>query len=180
MATRSHVPEVRGPRRRVLSGVPDMRASCATHPSLPQIFPPQTPVDEVPPFTLLVLPGLQDREGRMTLVEGVFFFHRSSTPIARETFLSFPSNVFVPSLTSLLSLSVFCSGELVSFTSPFCFPQHSESVFCYFPFCFLSCLLRSALRPRSCELVTSPSDCLLLLLHMSFLSLLPQAFSPSH
>ena len=50
-------------------------------------------------------------------MEGVFFFHRSLTPTARETFLSFLSHVFVPSLTSLLSLSIFCTCELVQFAS---------------------------------------------------------------
>jgi len=119
--------EVPRPSRRVLSGVPDMRARCATRPPLPQILPPQTPIDEVPPFPILVLHGWQDRQGRMTLMEGVFSFHRSSTPTARETFLSFLSHVFVPSLTSLLILLVFCSGELRPLVSPFYFPQTSAS-----------------------------------------------------
>ena len=55
MGTRSRVPVVPRPSRRVLSGIPDMRAGGATRPPLPQILPPQTPFDEVPPFTLLVL-----------------------------------------------------------------------------------------------------------------------------
>ena len=57
MGTRSRVPEVPGPRRQVLSGVPDMRARCGTRPPLPQILPLQAPVNEVPLFTLLVLRG---------------------------------------------------------------------------------------------------------------------------
>ena len=50
----------------------------------------------------------------------------------------------------------------------------------FFPFCFLSRLLRSTLHPCSHELVTRPDLAFLLLLHISFLSLLPQAFYPSY
>ena len=75
----------------------------------------------------------------MTLVEGVFFSHRSSTPTAHKTFLSFPSHIFVPSLMSRLSLLVFCSGELGPFISPFCF------LFCILPFALLSPFLLSSL-----------------------------------
>ena len=130
--------EVPRPSRRVLSGVPDMRARCATRPPLPQILPPQTPIDEVPPFPILVLHGWQDRQGRMTLMEGVFSFHRSLTPTARETFFSFLSHVFVPSPTSFLILLVFCS---VSFGCSFLLstslrlvhlPSHLLSAFVFF------------------------------------------------
>ena len=53
----SHVPKVPRPNARVLSGIPDMRAACATRHPLPQIHPHQASIDEVPPFTLLVLRG---------------------------------------------------------------------------------------------------------------------------
>jgi len=53
MGTLSRVPEVRRPSGRVLSCIPDTRAS----PPLPQILPPHAPIDEVPPFILLVLRG---------------------------------------------------------------------------------------------------------------------------
>ena len=150
---------------------------CDSPSPLPQILPPQTPVDEVPPFTLLVLPGLQDREGRMTLVEGVFFFHRSSTPIARETFLSFPSNVFVPSLTSLLSLSVFCSCELVRSFLLSAFSSTS----CVLLLPFL--LSEPSTQERSSSLLTRgevvPCACAFLpLLHISFFLSCHKPFPP--
>ena len=55
--TLSCAPEEPRPSRRVLSGVPDMPARYATHRPLPQLLSPQAPVNEVLPFTLLVLRG---------------------------------------------------------------------------------------------------------------------------
>ena len=84
MGTRSRVPEMPRPSRRVLSGVPDMRARYVTCPPLPQLLVPgpsrrvlwhphyvsytgdspsfaseysQAPVDKVPQFTTLILRG---------------------------------------------------------------------------------------------------------------------------
>jgi len=122
MGTRSRVPEP-------LSGVRSVSAMC----DLPFIASYSCP------FTLLILRGLQDQEGTMTLVEGVFFFHRSSPPTARETFLLLPSHALVPSLTSLL---VFCSCELVPFASA------SSAFFSVFWLLLLSAFLLSELSPQ--------------------------------
>ena len=122
----------------------------------------------------------------MTLVEEVFFLQKSSTPTARETFLSFPSHIFLPSLMSLLRLSVFRSGELVPFVSPFCSPQPSvsalSSAFCLLllPFTLFELSAQERSIPAHASLSRVLLFAFLLLLHISFIFLLPQASPPPH
>ena len=107
-------------------------------------------------ITLLIHHGWQAREGRMTAVEGVLFFHRSSTPTAHETFLTLYSHVYVPSLMSLL----FCFLLLSDFRLSE--PSAQEG--------FLSLLATTC--PVCCCLSASSSH--------QLSSLFAQSFSPSH